>query len=79
MRLVEKGGKTNVAGTPGDLENQISAFVNHYNNYRYHESINNVTPADAYFGRHTTIIERREKIKKLTTQNRRLNHQHQAA
>ena len=60
---------------PGDLENQISAFVDHYNNQRYHESIGNVTPADAYFGHHTAIIEKRKKIKKLTTQNRRLNHQ----
>ena len=59
---------------PGDLENQISAFVDHYNNQRYHESIGNVTPADAYFGRHTAIIEKRKKIKKLTTPNRRLNH-----
>ena len=50
-----------------------------YNNQRYHESIGNVTPADAYFGRHTAIIEKRKKIKKLTTQNRRLNHQSQAA
>ena len=63
----------------GDLENQISVFVNHYNNHRYHESIGNVTPADAYFGRHTAIIETREKIKKLTIQNRRLNHQRKAA
>ena len=29
-----------------------------------HESIGNVTPADAYFGRHTAIIEKRKKIKK---------------
>ena len=64
---------------PGDLENQISAFVDHYNNQRYHESIGNVTPADAYFGRHTAIIEKRKRIKKLTTQNRRLSHQRQAA
>ena len=63
----------------GDLENQISVFVDHYNNHRYHESIGNVTPADAYFGRHTAIIETREKIKKLTIQNRRLNHQRKAA
>ena len=56
---------------PGDLENQISAFADHYNNQRYHESIGNVTPADAYFGRHTAIIEKRKRIKKLTTQNRR--------
>ena len=64
---------------PGDLENQIEAFVDHYNNRRYHESLGNVTPADVYFGRDTAIIERREKIKKLTIQNRRLQHQHRAA
>ena len=64
---------------PGDLVNQIGEFVDHYNNDRYHESIGNVTPADAYFGRHTAIMERRRKIKKQTIQNRRLNHQRQAA
>ncbi len=31
------------------------------------------------YGRHTAIIKRREKIKKQTIQNRRLNHQRQAA
>ena len=75
-RLLSDNGSSYISG---DLENQIGAFVEHYNNYRYHESINNVTPADAYFGRHTAIIERMEKIKKLTIQNRRLNHQRQAA
>ena len=49
---------------PGDLENQISAFVDHYNNQRYHESIGNVAPAHAYFGRHTAIIEKRKKRSK---------------
>ena len=64
---------------PGDFECQIGAFVGHYNNHRYHESLGNVTPADTYFGRDTAIIERRNRIKKLTIQNRRLNHQRQAA
>ncbi len=64
---------------PGDLEGQIGAFVDHYNNHRYHESLGNVTPADTYLGRDTAIIERRNRIKKLTIQNRRLNHQRQAA
>ena len=32
---------------PGDLEAQIGAFVEHYNHRRYHESLDNVTPADA--------------------------------
>ena len=64
---------------PGDLENQIEAFVEHYNNHRYHESVGNVTPADVYFGRDTAIQESREKIKKLTIHKRRLFHHQQAA
>ena len=49
---------------PGDLEQQIEAFVEHYNHQRYHESPNKVTPADAYFGRAQTIIQQRETIKR---------------
>ena len=64
---------------PGDLERQIGAFVDYYNNERYHESLNNVTPADVYFGRDKAIIRERAKIKKLTIQKRRLQHQKQAA
>ncbi len=60
---------------PGDLERQIGAFVDYYNNERYHESLNNVTPADVYFGRDKAIIRERAKIKKLTVQKRRLQHQ----
>ena len=64
---------------PGDLERQIGAFVEYYNNQRYHESLNNVTPADVYFGRDKAILREREKIKKRTIQQRRLQHQKQAA
>ena len=64
---------------PGNLEQQIGAFVDHYNNHRYHESLNNVTPADVYFGRDKDILREREKIKKQTIQYRRLQHQRQAA
>ena len=64
---------------PGDLERQIGAFVDYYNNARYHESLGNVTPADVYFGRDKAIIREREKIKKQTFQKRRLQHQMQAA
>ena len=45
----------------------------------YHERLNNVTPADTYFGWDTAIMERREKIKRQIIQNRRLNHQNNAA
>jgi putative transposase len=64
---------------PGDLEAQIEAFVADYNHRRYHESIDNLTPADAYFGRGQTILLQRERIKRQTNTQRRLHHQRQAA
>ena len=63
----------------GELEAAIAAFIDHYNNRRYHESIGNLTPADVYFGRGETILAERRRIKQKTIQNRRLNHQRQAA
>src|SRR5271155_3991916 len=64
---------------PGDLEAQINAFVAYYNHRRYHESIDNLTPADVYFGRGQTILLERERIKRKTIKNRRLLHNKQAA
>ncbi len=64
---------------PGDLEAQIEAFVEHYNHQRYHESLANVTPADAYFGRAQAIIKQRERIKRQTIEYRRLQHRKLAA
>ena len=59
---------------PGDLEAQIEAFVDHYNHQRYHESLNNVTPSDVYFGRDKAILQQRERIKRKTIEHRRLQH-----
>jgi transposase-like protein len=64
---------------PGDLEAHIEAFVDHYNHQRYHESLNNVSPADAYFGRAQTILNNRERIKRKTLETRRLHHRQRAA
>lgn len=64
---------------PGDLENQIGQFIEHYNNHRYHESLGNLTPADVYLGRAASIIKRREKIKRETFEQRRLAHRRHAA
>src|SRR5438105_2891861 len=63
----------------GDLETQIATFVDDYNHRRYHESIDNLTPADVYFGRGPTILAERERIKRQTIANRRLQHRLQAA
>ena len=64
---------------PGDLEASIEAFVDHYNHHRYHESINNLTPADVYFGRGQAILKQRERIKRKTIETRRLHHRKVAA
>jgi len=64
---------------PGDLRQQIDAFVDHYNHRRYHESLQNLTPADVYFGRGKTILKQRERIKRKTIETRRLLHRKYAA
>ncbi len=64
---------------PGDLEERIETFVTHYNYNRFHESLNNLTPADVYYGRGDAILEERRRIKRVTIANRRLQHRLQAA
>ena len=64
---------------PGDLKARIEAFVTHYNHRRYHESLSNLTPADVYFGRGETILRTRERIKRKTFKQRRLQHRKSAA
>jgi hypothetical protein len=46
-------------------------FVGYYNNERYHESLDNVTPADVYFGRQYEVLTKRAKIKRKTMQRRK--------
>jgi len=55
---------------PGELEQQLTIFVDHYNNHRYHESLDNCTPADVYFGRYQQVLTERQKIKQQTLQMR---------
>lgn len=64
---------------PGDLEQAIESFIGHYNHQRYHESLKNLTPADVYYGRGQTILLERERIKRKTIKQRRLQHERQAA
>ena len=57
---------------PTELETEIASFVNYYNHQRYHESLDNLTPADVYFGRAKEVLTKRDQIKKQTLQQRRL-------
>lgn len=56
---------------PWQVEQAVAAFVEEYNHARYHEALDNVTPADVYFGRQHTLLHQREVIKWRTLQQRR--------
>ena len=60
---------------PEELERELAAFVDHYNNRRVHESLDNVTPADVYFGRHREILSARARLKEQTLRRRRCYNQ----
>lgn len=56
---------------PEELIDALKNFINNYNNSRYHESLNNLTPADVYYGRTDKILEKRALIKQQTLSKRR--------
>ena len=56
---------------PWQLEHKISEFVQYYNHQRVHESLDNLTPADVYYGRDKEIIEARNLVKEQTIRQRR--------
>jgi transposase InsO family protein len=64
---------------PGQLEERLAEFVDYYNLRRYHESLNNLPPADVFFGRGQTILTRRQNIKLKTFELRRRLHHASAA
>ena len=48
---------------PSKPRQAIESFVEYYNHLRYHEALENVTPADVYFGRKDVILTRRTEAK----------------
>jgi transposase InsO family protein len=57
--------------TPEQLNYQIGLWVEYYNNHRYHEALDNVTPRDRYCGKDQEILEQREITKVKTMYLRR--------
>ena len=45
---------------PGELQEYLQRFTSNYNHERYHESLDNQTPADVYYGRGQEILNQRE-------------------
>lgn len=58
---------------PWELEKAIADWVDHYNYERYHESLDNVTPADVFEGRRSEILDQRTLVKARTMTKRKLH------
>jgi len=56
---------------PWELEREINSFVEYYNHGRVHESLDNMTPADVYYGRAREIRMLRNIVKEQTLRQRR--------
>jgi transposase InsO family protein len=53
------------------LHSFLQHFITYYNHERYHESLDNLTPADVFYGRGQEILEQRQAIKLNTLAMRR--------
>ena len=56
--------KLNLYFCPSELENAIDQWVEYYNEKRFHESLDNLTPRDVYLGQGEKSKKIRETIKK---------------
>jgi transposase InsO family protein len=64
---------------PDVLRSALMSFVDYYNHERYHESLDNLTPADVYFGREREVKTRRHLTKMKTLNERRKINQKKSA
>ena len=56
---------------PWELEQALEGFVEYYNHERYHEALDNLTPADVYAGKSEEVLTRRKQIKLDTLRKRK--------
>lgn len=70
-RTMKNVVKLNNYYSPEELREALQEFVGRYNNQRYHEALNNLTPADVYYGRGELILKQRERLKKIAISNRK--------
>lgn len=61
--------------SPGQLEVKMEEFVKYYNFERYHESLQNLTPAEVYYGRGESKLKQRKRIKNKTLNERKKQYQ----
>ena len=56
--------------SPSELEKAIEQWVEYYNERRFHESLDNLTPKDVYLGLSDQIKKIREITKQKSIKNR---------
>ena len=57
-----RNGKRHDHSPSGDLEQAVADFVGRYIHHRHHESLDNLAPADVYFGRCRPLPDTRKEI-----------------
>ena len=57
---------------PGDIEKQVTRFVDYYNNQCILKAFNNMTPASIYFKQENAVKQQRESIKEKTLLMRKI-------
>jgi hypothetical protein len=57
--------------SPARLRAAMAAFIDFYTHRRYHEGLDNVIPADVYYGRREAILARRKERQAATLARRR--------
>lgn len=58
--------------SPEELKMDLEKLIYYYNNLRYHEALNNLTPASVYNGQAGKILAQRRKTKVNTMKKRRM-------
>ncbi len=74
-RTMKNVVKLNHYYCPEELEDALGKFVDNYNNQRYHESLQNLTPADIYYGRGDQILKERKRLKHEALNSRRMEYE----
>jgi hypothetical protein len=62
-QTMKNGLLLNIYNLLRELEDQIAAFMENYIYRRLYECLNNLTPADVFFGRGQAIFQKRRRIK----------------
>jgi len=63
-----------VSTSPGRLHAALAAVIDVYNHRRYHDGLDNVTPADVDDGRRAAILARKKECQAATVERRRAYH-----